>query len=116
MSDMMSDHEMRIREIEQVLPAIQASVKAIEQNTASMTSAVQEIARANVEIAKVDMKHAETHAGLGRAFTELKRIDERVDELDKKSTMWDISAKMIFGMAGLILVGVIGAMIAMVVK
>lgn len=80
----------RESEFSERLARIEGAVEEIRDAIKAMASAI-------VDIAKLDMKHSETSNGLGRAFAELEKQDERISKIEvslpvlKLTSGWVIS-------------------------
>lgn len=88
--------------------------------------ALQRIAESLERLVKLEAHHAESREAIGRAFNEIalarkeakeaiETFIERLDTIEGKMPLLILSQKIVFGMVGLIVVAVIGALIGLVV-
>lgn len=91
-------------------------MRLLEENANRTTAAMENISRSLHSLAMIEQSHKETREALGRAFTEINDLEKRLSETERLMPSLVEARRWLVTGLGLIVVTVVGALIALVVK
>lgn len=72
----------RLELVEQRQNELETAVVRMSESAASMAKSVSQVSEGMKKLIELEVSHGETRSGLGRAFSEIKKVDDRVTRIE----------------------------------